>query len=219
MPMGTFSMATATTTCSADSGGADLLRGGAGSDDIHGGVGTDRLIGGLGNDTLAGDADADRFVFNTANDGTDLINGFSMPDGDRIEINKNGSGFTGLVSLSSARCVAVRRVERRRGQQLRRRHRRPGHLRARHHAGARRAHQRVVRRQRRWRGGSEAPSSTPPRSWASITTASCSHSRAHPGRGERKVFRPNMRGSTSPACRCQPALAQRVFVENARAEG
>jgi Ca2+-binding RTX toxin-like protein len=82
-------------------GGADLLRGGAGSDDIHGGVGNDRLIGGLGNDTLAGDADADRFVFNTTSDGTDLINGFSMPDGDRVEINKNGAGFSGLVSLSS----------------------------------------------------------------------------------------------------------------------
>jgi Ca2+-binding RTX toxin-like protein len=82
-------------------GGNDLLRGGDGIDDIHGGTGSDRLIGGLGNDTLAGDADADRFVFNTASDGTDLINGFSMPDGDRIEINKNGAGFTGLVSLSS----------------------------------------------------------------------------------------------------------------------
>jgi RTX calcium-binding nonapeptide repeat (4 copies) len=54
----------------------DVLRGYAGNDTLVGGKGRDRLIGGLGDDTLTGDQGADRFVFNEAGFGNDVITDF-----------------------------------------------------------------------------------------------------------------------------------------------
>lgn len=63
--------------------GDNLLAGGGGGDLIEGGRGNDTLIGGIGNDTLEGGRGADLFVF-TADDGKDVIKGFSASDGDKL---------------------------------------------------------------------------------------------------------------------------------------
>ena len=92
-------------------GGADndILNGGAGNDLIEGSAGTDTLYGGAGSDYLRGDslaligteifvgpADADIFVLNTADSGTDTITDFTPSDGDKIRIEE----FTGVIPAS-----------------------------------------------------------------------------------------------------------------------
>lgn len=66
--------------------GSDILRGGAGDDRLDGGRGDDRLYGGNGDDILSGGAGsdflkghrgADQFVFNTEDQGQDLIADFT----------------------------------------------------------------------------------------------------------------------------------------------
>jgi Ca2+-binding RTX toxin-like protein len=58
--------------------GNDLLLGGAGDDLIKGHDGDDIIVGGAGNDTIRGGAGADQFVYETAQDGTDLIRDFEL---------------------------------------------------------------------------------------------------------------------------------------------
>ena len=89
-------------------GGADndILNGGAGNDLLEGSAGTDTLYGGAGSDYLRGDslaligteiftgpADADIFVLNTADSGTDTITDFTPSAGDKIRIEE----FTGAI--------------------------------------------------------------------------------------------------------------------------
>ena len=47
------------------------------------------LVGGLGTDTLQGDAGADTYAWQvgTADDDLDIINGFSLAQGDKIDIS------------------------------------------------------------------------------------------------------------------------------------
>ncbi|HEX2560670.1 polysaccharide lyase family 7 protein [Phenylobacterium sp.] len=63
--------------------GANLLAGGKGDDLLSGDTGNDTLIGGVGSDTLMGGGGADLFVF-TADDGKDVIQGFSKSGGDKL---------------------------------------------------------------------------------------------------------------------------------------
>jgi Ca2+-binding RTX toxin-like protein len=63
----------------------DEVFGGFGNDTIFGGMGDDTLIGGEGNDVLFGNEGADRLVFGT-NSGSDLVNGFSQAEGDRLDL-------------------------------------------------------------------------------------------------------------------------------------
>lgn len=71
--------------------GDDVIYGGAGDDDLFGGSGDDILYGGSGRDTLNGGNGADTFVFrksdNITDDTIDVIKGFSVKDGDRIDIS------------------------------------------------------------------------------------------------------------------------------------
>jgi VCBS repeat-containing protein len=72
--------------------GADVLNGSGGDDTLRGLAGVDRLIGGLGRDILDGgkDADADRFIFDAALNGTanvDTLVNFDRQDGDRIVLD------------------------------------------------------------------------------------------------------------------------------------
>ena len=84
----------------------DILNGGAGDDLLEGSAGNDTLYGGAGSDYLRGDslavigteiftgpADADIFVLNTADSGTDTITDFTPSDGDKIRIEE----FTGAI--------------------------------------------------------------------------------------------------------------------------
>ena len=84
----------------------DILNGGAGDDLLEGSAGNDTLYGGAGSDYLRGDslavigteiftgpADADIFVLNTADSGTDTITDFTPSDGDKIRIEE----FTGVI--------------------------------------------------------------------------------------------------------------------------
>ncbi|MCI4660960.1 MAG: hypothetical protein MRY63_03945 [Neomegalonema sp.] len=69
-------------------GGAqdDLIAGGSGDDLLLGGNGDDRLIGGLGNDIMNGAAGRDSFIFESEDDGQDLIRFFS-PGHDVLEFS------------------------------------------------------------------------------------------------------------------------------------
>jgi Ca2+-binding RTX toxin-like protein len=66
--------------------GNDTLLGGGGADLLQGGAGNDRLVGGRGADTLVGGTGADRFVYQAATDGADRITGFSVAEGDLIDL-------------------------------------------------------------------------------------------------------------------------------------
>ncbi len=94
----------------------DRIFGGSGNDDISGGNGTDEIFGGSGNDTITGTSDADRiiggygddvlasgrgghvdtFVFLSANDGNDTINGFGAND--RLEFYHLGISLANITS-------------------------------------------------------------------------------------------------------------------------
>lgn len=54
-------------------GGNDVLKGGAGDDTLLGDTGNDTLYGGIGNDVLAGGSGQDRFVFDTALNGSSNV--------------------------------------------------------------------------------------------------------------------------------------------------
>jgi Ca2+-binding RTX toxin-like protein len=81
----------------------NLLAGGKGDDLLEGGKGDDTLIGGLGDDTLEGGGGADLFAF-TANDGDDLIKGFSESAGDKL-------AFLGMDGIDSAADVLANAKE------------------------------------------------------------------------------------------------------------
>ena len=71
--------------------GDDVIYGGAGNDELFGGSGDDILYGGEGLDILNGGNGADTFVFrksdNITEDTIDVIKGFSVKDGDKIDIS------------------------------------------------------------------------------------------------------------------------------------
>lgn len=74
----------------------DLLVGDDDNDILEGGSGTDRLIGGLGSDSLAAGAGLDGFVYNSPEEGGDLIADFDPEEGDIIMVSTSGFGG-GLV--------------------------------------------------------------------------------------------------------------------------
>jgi Ca2+-binding RTX toxin-like protein len=76
--------------------GNNILVGGSGNDTLIGAAGNDTLIGSVGNDTLTGGAGGDRFVFQSRNQGVDLIRDFN-PVNDFILVSASGFGG-GLVS-------------------------------------------------------------------------------------------------------------------------
>jgi len=55
----------------------DVLYGGPGGDVLNGNIGRDIIVGGGGNDTLTGSSGQDMFVYDTVNQGTDLIKDFT----------------------------------------------------------------------------------------------------------------------------------------------
>lgn len=75
------------------SGRDDVLYGFAGDDKIVGGGGNDVLVGGAGRDQLSGGVGADTFAFWSVTDSgldaatRDLVKGFSVADGDRIDLS------------------------------------------------------------------------------------------------------------------------------------
>ena len=77
--------------------GNDLLEGSAGTDTLYGGAGSDYLRGDslavIGTEIFVGPAEADIFVLNTADSGTDTITDFTPSAGDKIRIEE----FTGVI--------------------------------------------------------------------------------------------------------------------------
>ncbi|TVQ45521.1 MAG: calcium-binding protein [Gloeocapsa sp. DLM2.Bin57] len=71
--------------------GDDTLIGGLGNDSLVGGPGNDRLIGGAGQDTLVGGPGEDVFVYESPDQGPDLIVGY-VPNDDTIEVSARGFG-------------------------------------------------------------------------------------------------------------------------------
>jgi len=71
----------------------ELLKGLEGNERLEGKEGNDTLEGGMGNDTLDGGSGADTFIFNSPEEGYDVITKtFNRVDGDKIEINASGFG-------------------------------------------------------------------------------------------------------------------------------
>ncbi|HET7716882.1 MAG TPA: hypothetical protein VFK86_14760, partial [Bauldia sp.] len=78
-------------------GGSDLVDGGDGNDTLTGGTGgeADTIIGGAGNDTVNMGGGNDVIVYNAANFGSDIVNGFDAnPAGGQDLINVVGLGIT-----------------------------------------------------------------------------------------------------------------------------
>ncbi|WP_284347901.1 type I secretion C-terminal target domain-containing protein, partial [Sneathiella chinensis] len=65
----------------------DVLVGMAGDDTLYGEGGDDYIVGGAGDDTLFGGDGADRFVYQSANDGEDVIKDFDMTEGDQVNLD------------------------------------------------------------------------------------------------------------------------------------
>ncbi|MCC5649889.1 hypothetical protein LC609_08555 [Nostoc sp. XA013] len=76
------------------------LVGNAGNDTISGGLGNDTIIGGEGNDILTGGFGADKFIFNSAKEGLDIIKDYNFAQGDVIEVSKVGFGTTNVSDFS-----------------------------------------------------------------------------------------------------------------------
>ncbi len=83
--------------------GDDMLDGGLGNDTLLGGEGNDMLIGSFGNDVLTGNAGADSFIFNSSNQGIDIITDFLAVD-DTLYISAAGfgGGLTPGATLTAA---------------------------------------------------------------------------------------------------------------------
>ena len=82
--------------------GNDNLFGGEGHDTLDGDRGDDILTGGKGNDVLEGDSGADKFIFYSWNEGTDIIEDFDVKEGDIIEIYQRGFGIGAKFSYDSS---------------------------------------------------------------------------------------------------------------------
>lgn len=83
-------------------GGDDILNGLSGDDVLRGGEGNDVLLGGPGSDVLQGDAEADRFTFQTADQGLDTLTDFNAAAGDVIQIVAMGFDETLAVGVLAA---------------------------------------------------------------------------------------------------------------------
>jgi Ca2+-binding RTX toxin-like protein len=84
------------------SSGNNILEGGDGNDDLSafGASGKNTLNGGNGNDILTGGNGTDTFVFNSYNQGVDLIKNFNATN-DRIQISSAGFGGLSKGTLSA----------------------------------------------------------------------------------------------------------------------
>ena len=79
----------------------DFLQGNAGNDIIFGGEGVDNIQGDAGDDILNGGLGADRFIFQSLNVGLDIIEDYSVEEGDFILIGKNfGASSTDQFSYN-----------------------------------------------------------------------------------------------------------------------
>jgi Ca2+-binding RTX toxin-like protein len=92
--------------------GNNVVFGGLGNDSVTTGSGVDLIYGNEGNDTLSAGGGADRYVFNPGS-GADLIFGFSVGEGDRLDrqgqthtVGTAGSGFA-LITLSGGGTIEL----------------------------------------------------------------------------------------------------------------
>ncbi|MDJ0601807.1 MAG: hypothetical protein QNJ37_23550 [Crocosphaera sp.] len=67
--------------------GNDILQGNGGNDTLDGGSGNDILDGGTGTDSLIGGTGADTFAFISGDVSTDIIDDFSVTEGDSIQVD------------------------------------------------------------------------------------------------------------------------------------
>jgi Ca2+-binding RTX toxin-like protein len=74
--------------------GTDVLEGGGGDDNLSGYNGDDVPGGGLGADWLSGGEGADTFVWNSAREGRDTVQDFTLAV-DHLQVNSTLVGFSG----------------------------------------------------------------------------------------------------------------------------
>lgn len=81
----------------------DVIQGNAGNDTLFGGEGNDFIQGDAGDDILTGGLGADAFTFQSPNVGVDIIEDFSIAEGDFIRIGLNfGASSTEQFSYDAA---------------------------------------------------------------------------------------------------------------------
>ncbi|MDZ7950038.1 calcium-binding protein [Nostoc sp. DedQUE09] len=79
--------------------GNNTLKGGNGNDTLRGGFGDAIIIGGKGNDRLFGEGGTDTFVFNSFDEGLDLIRDFGSINEPNELIQVSAAGFGGGLSV------------------------------------------------------------------------------------------------------------------------
>lgn len=76
------------------------LIGNGGDDIISAGFGNDSITGGEGDDILTGGFGADKFIFNSVNEGIDTIKDYNFAQKDVIQVSKVGFGTTNISDFS-----------------------------------------------------------------------------------------------------------------------
>ena len=75
-----------------------VLAGGLGADVLHGSMEADVIIGNAGPDILRGHGGADVFVYQSRDDGNDVLEDFSLAEGDAIDLSRLLAGSSSSLS-------------------------------------------------------------------------------------------------------------------------
>ncbi|MCC5668067.1 hypothetical protein LC653_30385, partial [Nostoc sp. CHAB 5784] len=73
---------------------SDIIAGDDQNNQLFGNDGDDSIIGGQDNDILTGGFGADKFIFNSVNEGLDIIKDYNFAESDVIQVSKVGFGTT-----------------------------------------------------------------------------------------------------------------------------
>ena len=88
--------------------GDDYLDGGEGNDTLNGGLGNDIFKGGAGNDTINLGSGINRIIYNEANFGADIVNGFDAnPASGQDKIDLRGFGITAANFTSNVQITDI----------------------------------------------------------------------------------------------------------------
>ena len=79
---------------------SDIIAGDDQNNQLFGNDGNDSIDGGQGNDILTGGFGADKFIFNSVNEGLDIIKDYNFAESDVIQVSTVGFGTTNISDFS-----------------------------------------------------------------------------------------------------------------------